>query len=443
MRLDAAKNIAKFNKPMICEPIFEGQKCSKIFLPIGWPFVSSIFMIFAGISNSSIIAFSISIGILNILLAFILTQLLFKDEKISLLTALFFSFDKLNGLWTVSANDFNIQIFFLLATVIAYIYFLKYQKTHNGVLFITSFLLLLYTRPELSLIVIPLIFLTNFKKLKWKKEYKTVIITFMIFLIIQILFLPTLLETQKGFRANTLRKGLSTIEVFKQQIKEVINVISFGTYYSITHLIIMLIGIIFFWKKHKKEIFTLIVWMISFFVFYNLTDIKSIHKYYFVFFIPMIILLSLGIKCLINKIQSFKLNKKTNCFLTAFIFIIIFCSLIANIYSTQINLKAKPILMTHLPKVLEKELPKDCYLLSGEAMAFSSLTDINAISAFDFAEREDTIINRLQGDCLLFVDNYYCDRGKGCDYIRENYELELFSEYKHDFHEIKIYKIII
>ncbi|MBU0666080.1 MAG: hypothetical protein KKC26_01835, partial [Nanoarchaeota archaeon] len=73
MRLDAAKNIAKFNKPMICEPIFEGQKCSKIFLPIGWPFVSSIFMIFAGISNSSIIAFSISIGILNILLAFILT----------------------------------------------------------------------------------------------------------------------------------------------------------------------------------------------------------------------------------------------------------------------------------------------------------------------------------------------------------------------------------
>lgn len=441
MRVDAANNIALTDKAIICEPGFNKEFCGDIFVPIGWPFLMSLPIKIGFFSNSALIDYSIMIGVLNILLIFFLVRLIFKNENIALLAAFIFAFDKLNLAWSISGNDLNASIFFLLISTIAFFLFMKEQNLKSGLLFAFSFIFMIYIRTELLLIIIPFAAIFFAKRISFKQNFKIPILIILIFLIILLLFMPTLTQTQKNFRHGDMTEELSTKETFLLQSKDIIYRLVDGTYYSIFYIIIFAVGIIGMYSKFKKELLFLLTWLILFFIVYNVSNIKFIHKYYLVMFIPLIIIISYGFIYIYNyKSGSLKRNnwKVIRRICTALVIILICSNVLPAFQESQNN----RILLAKLPHLLENDIG-ECYLLSGEAILFSSITNIKAITASDFAAREGEIINSLRGQCLLFFDDFYCDRGKGCDYIKDNYNPQPYLEYKNTREKYIIYKLEI
>ncbi|MFC2135783.1 glycosyltransferase family 39 protein [Bacteroidota bacterium] len=444
MRIDAAKNIATKNSAVICEPGFEKEFCSKIFVPIGWPFIMSLFFRLGLINNLALINFSIMIGIINIVLIFGLTYLLFKNEHIALFSSVVFGLDKLNLIWSNSANDFNAQVFFIFLTAISFLHFSKEKNLKSGFLFVFSYLFLVYVRTEMALLIIPLAVYFFLKKNYISKKHIPLALTSIVFILILLLFIPTLINTQEAFRKNGVENNFSFSETVTFQLKDSINNITNGTYYSLTFIIILIIGLSACLKSFRDESWFLISWFITFFFLYNLINIEKFYKFYFSFFIPMIIFISYGVWEIGKYILHLDLFKRETSRKLQLVFIVLIMSLIfynpVQIYG---DIEKRSSLLTKLPYLLEKDIPNDCNVLSGEAIIISSVTDVNAISAFDFSEREEEIISSLKGKCLLFIDNMYCDRGKGCDYIKNNYNTEEFKQYKNKNQEFTVYKLLI
>jgi hypothetical protein len=133
--------------------------------PIGWSLVILILLGLFGISLPKAFFITIFFSLLNIVLIFYVSYLLFKKEKIALLSSLFFALLPLNLFWATKLENNVVAISFMLLTL----FFLIFKKKETDYLAIFSYLILIQIRAE-NLILLPILLIYYFKtrKIEWK-----------------------------------------------------------------------------------------------------------------------------------------------------------------------------------------------------------------------------------------------------------------------------------
>src|SRR3989338_8855761 len=139
--------------------------------PIGWPVLLSIAFFFFGISNYTAIYTSTFFGAASVILIFLMTYFLFKNEKMALYSSLFLAILPIHIIYSASAETAIISSFFILATLASFLLCIKHREKSLAFLALFIFLFTIQIRLENILLVILLgfLFYANSTKLKLKE----------------------------------------------------------------------------------------------------------------------------------------------------------------------------------------------------------------------------------------------------------------------------------
>ena len=173
------------------------EKCFEyhyIKQPIGYPFLlGSAFKLF-GTSETNAHYTTAIISSLAIMTVFLISYLLFENEKISMISTFIFTLVPISIIWAPTTSSDTAFVFFMGLTIFG---FLSYFKNSKNRLLFFSFVCLAYTvqmRPEGLILLIPVISMFFlFKKDLFVTINKKKVI--LILLIFSILIIPHLLHT--------------------------------------------------------------------------------------------------------------------------------------------------------------------------------------------------------------------------------------------------------
>lgn len=167
--LEIAKNMAYKNEPVVCryDPL-DSEACFLTQKPPGWPFLVSLLYKISGPGSNIAFNLNVIIGSMSIILIFILSYLVFNNEKIGLWASFLLSITPLQVLWSGTVETMTASVFFILLTMI---FFIIYMKTREKNIFALTTLLLIFsilTRFE-NVVLIPIIFLIYLKFFSTRK----------------------------------------------------------------------------------------------------------------------------------------------------------------------------------------------------------------------------------------------------------------------------------
>jgi 4-amino-4-deoxy-L-arabinose transferase-like glycosyltransferase len=155
--LEMAKNINQIGQPVACLYTgYEEATCYMPYKPVGWPFMLSLLRPFFGMSNYAAIYFSSVLGSLTILLAFLVSFLVF-NERVALWAAFLLALAPLHIIWSNTAETNNAAVFFILLTMLSFFLYLRDRRTSTLLLLAITALFTLTIRYENVLIIPPLI----------------------------------------------------------------------------------------------------------------------------------------------------------------------------------------------------------------------------------------------------------------------------------------------
>ncbi len=211
--MESAKNILIHGKSELCSYTLNGLDCIAYNKLSGWPLLISWVFLFFGFNRFLIINFNSLLGALSIVMVFLTTYVLFRNEKISLLSSLFTTVLPFHLVWSSTAETNASASLFVLLFVFS---FLLYNKTKKWNFFLLSFLTLSFAcfiRIENGLLFIPLVAMALLDRKRLVKGKKT--LPFIPPLSVFTIFLFTELF-KFGWEMGTCDKGVcnSNIEMF-------------------------------------------------------------------------------------------------------------------------------------------------------------------------------------------------------------------------------------
>ncbi len=425
-------------------------------------------------------------GVLSILLVFALSQAVFKNDKVSLLSSSIYAFTPLVFVFTSLQMGFPaVTTFFLLSFSLTTI---LYFQHHKASLLALSLLLLTLTsqiKPEYFILIVPFgICFFLFKEYK-KNSISIILCAIVIFLIASIPYFIKNVELKEGFENNwcgspsqtfyngeahsynlPLTKYLDPILKFFTNnrfsmnyfVYDVPTFVKFWTFRSFIFIsILILVGIIFSFKKYRKES----IFLLLLFFFISFLYMADCAFYETRYAIPtygiVIIFAGFALNLISGKIAQFTKNPTS---FKNILLIMAFLSLCAYWYFNDY----KPYLFngSYQDYMFDERKPLDDYLrlddtLKGISTENSYFFVVHAneekilkflgrdaislinIKAFHQLDKMDLTTNKLPLDVTknnYFIESRYCsiliEFKTLCEFIKENYELKLIKETNYD-----------
>jgi 4-amino-4-deoxy-L-arabinose transferase-like glycosyltransferase len=410
---------------------------------IGWPFMIAIFFKIFGINNFVALYSSFAFSVLSIIAIFLLTQILFKRESVSLLSALILSIIPNHVIWSASAETNIVSLFFILLTLFFWLFY--YEKGSFPLLWLSAltFSFTSQIRPE-NFILLPLFFLGLYayhgkKIFNICNDYRfTFPCLTAIFISLPNLFnVAYFYSSTNWMQSDSLGKisgnnwGLSNL--FYNTINFFPEIINTN---SIVISLLFVFGIFFlFYKKDKRGWFLLSCFCFFWFAYFSswMQTLGGRSRFYINFSPVIIIGASYGVWLIWSKFK--RMTEKPKPLFFCLILMIVMSVSFFPMLSTQKKIGANPykILETKIPELIKKDIPSNCSIIASEPVIINSTTNFNSFSLDDFLSNKNTSI-AIKQDCLLFFEDMYCldnsIRFKNqCQEIKKRYELEPFKTF--------------
>jgi len=432
--LGIANSIATENRAILCN-YGEPTKCFEGILnkdPSGFPFLVSIFFRIFGKGDHIAFALSTIIGTLSILIIFLVSLLIFNDEKTALFASLFFAFLPVNIVWSGSAATEIYFTFFSLLTIFSLLLFSKTNDYKALALAISFLAFAIQIRPEGLLFV--LIFAISF--LAFVKEFKKIILDYRFFLI-SLLFLFLILP--HTIQMYTFKDGdwgapngrKFGLEYLDFNLRDNIGFFVNNEMHPIIITILAVFGFYFIFKKDLKLTAFLFSWFFLFFVLFALFYAGSVlsggigSRFVNIYISPFIILAGFGASELRKRIE----NKKH--FDIGIIFLLLLSFYFCLPYITIPDKQAQYARDMHdfVMKNMNKIAPK-CYVFTHNPSIFL-VAGRNSLQTWyaQFPYAVEHIFNAT--DCVMWLEGAWClfepFKSTVCKYMHDNYDLEIVA----------------
>jgi len=411
--------------------------------PNGYPFLLAVSYFFAGVSDVVGFNLNIALGSIAVVLIFLITYLITKNERASLFSALFFALIPVHIMWSATAAAEPVLLFFTTLAVFCFLFSFEQNNLKSHIMATASLAYAVQIKPE-GLVLLPFFALVVilldkqfFKKIEDKKFLAVWAIFF--FLII-----PYLVHMNHSFERDTWGSegGKFGLEYAAKNIP--INLIFWiRGYENIEHPILFtifaVIGSLFWFFKNKRVTATLLVWFFLMFFLYAFFYAGSVLygadvRYSLSGYPPLIILAGIGSYSTIEFLKK----KRYKRILTLLIVSLTLISFI--FYLPSISTPAEDIEEARHSRAYRQfaiktaeEFDDSCYILSHVpsiylVMGKNSLQTWNAQNK----ERMNEIFNKT--DCVIFDDGFWCHiepyESSICKDIFDDYNLVLIEEYQ-------------
>ncbi len=442
--LNMAQNIVNEGKACLCnygntENCFN---CISNKQPYGLPAFYSIFFFLFGVSETVAVNVSIIIATFSILLVFLVSYLIFKEEKLSVYSALVFTLVPIHLRWSVTQALGPLLIFFSLLTILLFLIYLEKRK---GFILFAFFCTLAYAcqiRPESMLMAVVaasfFIFMDHniFKTVRDKKFLIALILFF-------ILILPTVEHTDNMKHEDWGASGSKfSKDIIKRNLADNSRFFVENTRFPLIFTIFSIIGLILGLYKYPRKIAPFIIWFLLFFAifipFYAGSfnygkDVRfSLNLYPSVaifsglgFYLLNLILL----KRFKQKKQFFKLGIHILIMLLILLSFIPFIGLVSNYGEKGWDAKA-----AHDFAVSEAPNIKNCMVISKVPSMFL-VEGVPAMQIFLVSDKEMMMKLHKEYDCVMFYEEYWCinsevDREGICSNFKMDYKLKTYKSFE-------------
>ncbi len=431
--LNIAQNIAREGRTILCnygtqEKCFEGIYNKQ---PNGYPFLMSMLFLFG---TSEMVAYYATAIISSLIIPFIflIAYLLFNNQRIGLLSSLFFSLIPISILWAPTTSAGSVSIFFMALTFFA---FLSYFKTKKFPVLLFSFASLAYAiqiRPE-GLLFLPMVFLAFllldknvFEDFK-KKEFLALLVIFSILVVPHMLH--TLSVKSEGWGTSGNKLGTEYVE---ENLK--VNGMFFfeNTRFPVVFSILSILGLYPFIREWKKKTL-LVIWFMAFFVLYLLFYAGSFNygvdvRFSLNLYIPLAILGGCGTFLVSKNLDRIFRKKYMSVAIVSLIMIIAFMPFYS--FVSEIGEKAWDARMGHDFVIEEmRELDDNCWIFT-HVPSVVLINGKNSLQAW-YAQNSKVRDGVMKNDCVLFYEEYWCNaepyKSGACKYLHDNFDLKLYT----------------
>lgn len=409
--IETAKNINQRMEPVWCQYVGPGEEnCSLTPKAPGWPFLISILFLLGG-TYHSVFYLSSMIGSLSIILMFLLTFLIFRQEKTALWSALLLAFVPIHIIWSNSVETNNASLFFVLLTMTFFFIYIHRRDTRIIPLVILGYIFAFLVRPENALLAF--IIMLGYTILLRKKllEYYPLIVLGLIGLIIII----------EAYFLRIFRFAYLTIDLYYLNLLDFIKVVSFNYIF----LIIFLIG----YHKRLELKYVISVFLIFFMIYLPLYSETRMALTPLAF---LIILAASSLERIRKYFGSYSLKVPAGC-LVAAIMLIIFSFFFFSFHGRFIERNEQNILETISVPKAASVVPDDCYII----MEWPTI--MNAVSDHKVIPTSHALLFPASIDgvrCLYYFHDGACSEPSISDSVKYSFRCEKMLE-DYDMREIK------
>ncbi|HDM05773.1 MAG TPA: phospholipid carrier-dependent glycosyltransferase [Candidatus Aenigmarchaeota archaeon] len=446
--LEIGKEILERGKGSLCN-YGDSKGCYAYDLmkwPNAYPFLLALSYFFFGISEDVGFNLVLFLSILAVVFIFLASYLLFDDEKIALLSALFLTLTPIHMMWSNTAASEPVLLSFLTFSVLCFLVSFKVDdwKAHALAILSLAFAIQVKTDAIVSLALFPLMCFLLDEKLKEKILSLRYSFLWLVFLL---LITPYLTHVYYAHRtetwgANGKKFGL---EYARRNIPE--NLIFWITGYPTIEHPFLFTFFAFFSileiKKKRKEIVFLSSWFLIFFFLYAFFYAGSVRygvdvRYTLSYYPAFILIAGYGTRKFIKGKISFLL-------------LIIITILSSTLYLNSVGTPAERIEEAKQARHyhdfainFSKNLEDDCYILS-HVPSMYLVNGKNSLQTW-FGQNNkvmDELFNKT--DCIIFDDGFWCQlepyKSTVCKHMFNAYKLTKLKSTKIDNNEYTFFKV--
>ncbi len=424
---------------------------------IGWPFILTIVFSIFGINNWIALYTSILLGALTIVNIFLLSYIITKRKKISLIAALLFSLFPAHIRWSASAEANIASLFFISLTI--FLCFLYYKKNKISLLWLAIVALAFTAQIRVENYIFPVLFLFGCVLFD-KKNLKKINFKFILpWIVLLILSFPNLIQNLEYLSSENWQESESDGRLTGSNwsiTNLVYNTIHYGKNifmeYPFFITILFVIGLIYAIIKDGREAYFLITWFLFMYLIHFVswpTNFESggQERYYMSFYPIISIFASYGVLLIKNQLSSKIKNKIFKKLIIPITILIILLMFIPYVISTsKMYSDSSHILETKIPELAERDIPPNCIIIANLPTILKSTTNLNVINIRRFLEspqyQEEIFKNN---SCILFFKDLTCQMwdfsSKDCKQIQEYFLMTNFKSYEEKDTKYIFYKI--
>ncbi len=236
-----------------------------------YPLLLTFTFYFFGVNPVTVSIINFILSILSIFLVFLLSQALFGNKKISLISSFIYAFNPLVFVFSAFRMGFpTIISFFLLSITLVGVLYFRYHKINLLILLVTLIALISQIKAEYFILIFPLILTFLFFKEYKNVCFQGVIIATLFFLLFSTPYFVKNLSLREGFSSGWCGNPSQTFYngeehsydvLFADQIDSVIKILSNGRF-SVAYLVYDFPNFVKFWSTNSFII-------VSIFAFYG------------------------------------------------------------------------------------------------------------------------------------------------------------------------------
>ena len=406
--LEQAKNINEQHKPVICNYWFDGTEDCWFWYqkPPVWSFLISIIFLIFGLNNHYALYFSSIMGSISIILIFLLAYLIFKKENTALWSAFLLVFTPIYILWSNSAENNSISVFFVLLTMIFFISYIERKEKSLLALVMVSLIFTSFVRFEnIILILIFLVIYIISLKTHSNNYFLSLLKRFYPSIVVVILIIIVIIEP---FFINLFRSSnISIIDRYYLNLFGFLKSVSFNFIY----LFLAALSFVFTDKKTKNKVMYVFIVFIFYFILY--LPLFSQSRMALTPGVFIIILSAYSLEKIANLSKKHTLAVKIS---IIFAFLFLFDLGIASTYKNIGNEfndypfeLENAVLETESVMKIKNIIPESCYIIAEFPSVITSISDIKGITT-DSAVENPKIIAELikKGECIYYFYDGYC-----------------------------------
>ncbi len=266
-----AQNILNSGRAILCNT-GTPTSCDEYILnkqPNSYSFMLAITYAIFGVGEAPAFWLNIAIGSITVLFVFILSYVIFRNERASVYSSLIFALTPLHIIWSATAASEPLMVISVILTIITFIFYLENRKFSILLLFGALFAFTMQTRHETLLLTMPLaiLFILKGKPIqsieKCGKHYLIAVMFVIVLLIPHFLHLEYANKDSWGssgekLSAQYLEHNFSTNSSFFYE----------NTRYPLFFTAVAFLGIIYSLRFDIKYSVFLLAWLTTFFTVY-------------------------------------------------------------------------------------------------------------------------------------------------------------------------------
>lgn len=422
--------------------------------PAGYPYLIYLSYVFLGVHDIQAMMISGILGSLSILLVFLITYLLFNNEKPALYAAMIFAFIPFEIFLSSTGAVRTASLFFLGLTFLFYLMALRKDSIKLWCLVAITFSYSIYMRHENSLLLLPMVLVFIFEKkpdLKFLNKIN-------IFGFLKKYWLPLLIFVTSQIPVQHWLLSYMNRDIYNIQNFHILAGIIFGTFLSplnsiggiffynpVIIIFFMISPMLLMMKKHRGKVLAVWSWFLAYFILYStyfqcpgfpelfcyeyLRYIQHLH-------IPIAILSGLVFYEAEKRIHIKHVGWGVLSLL--FILMVSFLIYVPNISGVEFTLFKDGRMEEHYTSEMIEAVnktPPDSIIFTSQAIVpkfdyFENdariVVDMNVYNSNNYIWIRD-LLNNNKERSLYFIEDWICSETTQCDFIYENFE----------FHEIE------